>query len=431
MMNALGNSKDTKPRGHSSRAVWFLIRLIRLTVFGAVMCFAGATLPAGDAAGKAQTQESICTKTAEAAQRACRFEAEDEALIALARCYNLTDSAARAKCEQDAAAARREHLDLCDEQFGERADLCEELGEAAYDPQIDPAGFVNPLEIGKTVTPNPWYPLVPGTTRIYKGNGATVTFSITRETREILGVTCITVRDVVEKGGETIEDTKDWFAQDLSGNVWYFGEIAQNFEDGELANIDGSWTAGVDGAKPGIIMKAAPRVGDFYRQEFSLGVAEDAAEVLNLRGPASVPAASCNDCLITEDFTPIEPGAVTHKYYKPGVGPILEVKPDTGARVELVEIKTVPAALTIADLFPNFGEQGERVNLTISGSGFTPQSRVSLSGSGVRVFTQYVSGARLNASVLIAENAFTTSRDLIVSNPDGSATKANAFSIRQ
>jgi len=164
-----------------------------------------------------------------------------------------------------------------------------------------------------------------------------LTDTVTDEVKEILGVTCAVVHNLVKENGEVIEDTEDWYAQDIFGNVWYFGEIAQDFEDGELVSIDGSWKAGVDGAKAGIIMKAAPAVGDVYRQEFSLGNAEDLAEVLSLTGSEVVPAATCNgDCLVTRDFTPLQPDVSEHKYYKPGFGLILEVNPDTGDRVELV-----------------------------------------------------------------------------------------------
>ena len=116
-----------------------------------------------------------------------------------------------------------------------------------------------------------------------------------------------------------------------------FGEIAKNYEDGELVDLEGSWEAGVDGAKAGIIMKADPQVGDVYRQEFFLGDAEDMGEVLSLSGDETVPAADCdNECLVTKDYTPIEPDVEENKYYAPGVGPILEVDVETGERVELV-----------------------------------------------------------------------------------------------
>jgi hypothetical protein len=38
------------------------------------------------------------------------------------------------------------------------------------------------------------------------------------------------------------------------------------------------------------------------------------------------------------DFTPLEPEVFEYKYYAPGVGLILEVDPETGERVELVEM---------------------------------------------------------------------------------------------
>ncbi|HEX6010848.1 MAG TPA: hypothetical protein VFY87_03395, partial [Geminicoccaceae bacterium] len=163
--------------------------------------------------------------------------------------------------------------------------------------------------------------------------------SVTGETEEILGVRCTVVQDTVTLDGVLVEDTTDWFAQDRLGNVWYFEEIARNYENGDLANLDGSWRAGVDGAQPGIVMRARPRAGEVYRQEFRLGDAEDLAQVLSLSGDAAVPAASCGDCVVTRDFTPLEPDLVERKFYAPGIGLILEVDLETGERVELVEIR--------------------------------------------------------------------------------------------
>src|SRR5207244_1674521 len=106
--------------------------------------------------------------------------------------------------------------------------------------------------------------------------------AVTRNTRVILGVTCVEVHDTVTTDGELTEDTFDWFAQDRDGNVWYFGENTHELEDGLITTIDGTFMAGVNGDKPGIVMKAHPAIGDFYRQEFSLANAEDFAETLSL-----------------------------------------------------------------------------------------------------------------------------------------------------
>ena len=303
-----------------------------LAMASAVCCFMSGT---------AWAQGSgVCTRTAEVAFKACGFGVQDDLWIAEGNCDNLTDPGAQAACKKEASAAQTEGQELCEAQQEAREDTCKLLGEAAYDPQINPAKFVNPAKIGKTVVPNPFFPLVRGRTWYYKGGTQTITVTVTGDTREILGVTCAVVRDVVKDNGAVIEDTIDWYAQDVNGNVWYFGESTQEFEDGVLARIDGSWMAGMDHAKPGLIMKAIPAVGNVYRQEFSLGNAEDMAEILDLNGSATVPAASCvSNCLVTKEFTPVEPDLLEHKYYAHGIGFILEIEPATGERLELVKIK--------------------------------------------------------------------------------------------
>jgi hypothetical protein len=204
---------------------------------------------------------------------------------------------------------------------------------------LQPANFVDPADIGAGVSPNPYLPLVPGSSWVYEGEEETVTVTVTGDVKEILGVLCAVVRDVVEEDSEPVEDTDDWFAQDGEGNVWYFGEIARNYEDGELVDLEGSWKAGVDSAKIGVVMPIDPQPGAVYRQEFLLGEAEDMAEILELDGSADTPAASCGgDCLVTLEYTPLEPDSAEHKYYAPGIGMIMELDPETGEPIiELVE----------------------------------------------------------------------------------------------
>jgi hypothetical protein len=201
-------------------------------------------------------------------------------------------------------------------------------------PSPDPDDFVERID-------NPYLPLTPGTRWVYESAGVdaeTITVTVTDDTREIQGVTTTVVHDVVkEADGKVVEDTFDWFAQDTSGNVWYFGEDTTEYDDRGRPDLSGSWEAGVDGARAGLVMPAAPRVGDGYQQESSPGVAEDRAEVLSLDESANVPFDSFTDLLQTEESTPLEPGVVERKYYARGVGLVLEQTVLGGAeRVELV-----------------------------------------------------------------------------------------------
>lgn len=289
----------------------------------------------------AATPPGACSATAQDALQACHHDAEDNYWIGLGNCHNLRNGSARAACLQDAAGTRHEERQLCREQLAGRLEVCGDLGESRYDPRIDPTLFVDPKDIGKSVAPNPYLLLTRGRELTYRNGDERIKVSVTRDTAVILGVKCAVIHDIATgPGGVLIEDTIDWLAQDIYGNVWYFGEISQQFENGELASLDGSWKAGVDFAKPGLAMKAAPAVGEVYRQEFSLGNAEDLGKVLSLTASVHAPAGACSHtCLLTEDLTPIEPDTIEHKYYAPGVGLLLDLDTITGERETLIQIK--------------------------------------------------------------------------------------------
>jgi hypothetical protein len=133
------------------------------------------------------------------------------------------------------------------------------------------------------------------------------------------------VRDTVTERGQVVEDTFDWYAQDDRGNVWYVGEDTTEYEDGKPVTKEGSWEAGVDGAKAGIVMPARPKVGMQYRQEQYAGHAEDMARVLSLDEQAEVPAGHFTDVLLTREWNPLEPKVLEYKLFAKGIGPVLAI----------------------------------------------------------------------------------------------------------
>jgi hypothetical protein len=201
-----------------------------------------------------------------------------------------------------------------------------------------PPAFVSGID-------NMYLPLIPGTTFYYAGTTDGLPqfgiVAVTDDTKEILGVETTVVEDTVWVDDELVEYTLDWYAQDAQGNVWYFGEAAEQYEGGVLVGTEGSWEAGVDGAEAGIVMEADPQKHDVYQQEFYEGVAEDAAEVLNLNRRALGAYRTFRNCLETKEWSPLDPGVVEHKYYAPGVGFVLAVEVKGGKeRLELVGITT-------------------------------------------------------------------------------------------
>jgi len=198
----------------------------------------------------------------------------------------------------------------------------------------------NPADFTSSVIDNPYMPLQPGTTLVYKtaSTGEVVNFEVTRQTKVIDGVTCVVVHDTSKVDGQLEEDTLDYLAQDKFGNVWYFGEDTKTLEDGKVVSTEGSWRAGVDGALPGFIMEAHPHVGDEYSQEIAPGVAEDQAKVVSLNEVVDVPYGSGDHALETDETTPLEPSVLEHKFYLSGVGLVSTVDANTGEIEELIKI---------------------------------------------------------------------------------------------
>ncbi len=191
---------------------------------------------------------------------------------------------------------------------------------------------------------NQYFPLVRGTTKQFRKQTTagveTITTEVLPATRLVNGVSATVVRDRVFLNGALIEDTFDWYAQDVAGNVWYLGEDTKEIVNGVPVNTNGAWEWGVNGALPGIYMWADPaaQVAKAYRQEYAKGVAEDWGKVIGVGRSAAVPFGSFTGCVTTEDWVGLEPAQPhANKTYCPQIGLVLEaLTVGGGERVELI-----------------------------------------------------------------------------------------------
>jgi len=178
---------------------------------------------------------------------------------------------------------------------------------------------------------NPYYPLKPGTVWRYRGvkdgHPTVNVVTVTRKTKLVAGVRCAVVSDRLYEQGKLAEETSDWFAQDRGGAVWYYGEATRELDrKGRTISTEGSWESGVKGARPGVIMPAHPRVGQSMPQEYFKGHAEDHFKVVKLDASVTVPYGSFKRrALLTQEWTPLEPNVIDHKYYVRGIGEVEEV----------------------------------------------------------------------------------------------------------
>ncbi len=314
---------------------------------------------------RSNDRPEACFRTTQKMFRACRADVVDDFYQQSAKCLNSDEGRS---CRREARQELRDAREECGEQAESRDSLCERLPDAGpYITEVDPAYFDPDDDAFACPDGNQFYPLVVGTVTTFvnetAGEEEIIVVEVTDETREIQGVETIVVRDTVYEvdedslgngpdawePGERIEDTDDYYAVASNCDVWYFGEVSQNFEDGYLENLDGSFIAGVEGAQAGIIMKGNPQVGDVYRQEFALGDAEDAAEVLSRNAEIEIeghPEFNCGfggeECLMTEDFIANEPDGTEFKYFKPNTGFVAEQLPGGEIVLRLIKVETLP-----------------------------------------------------------------------------------------
>jgi len=173
---------------------------------------------------------------------------------------------------------------------------------------------------------NPYFPLPVGRQWVYREGAQRVEVTVTDRTKLIAnGVTARVVTDHVTERGVPVEITEDYYAQDARGTVWYLGEDTTEYVHGKPVSKEGSFEAGVDGARAGIIMPARPKVGMQFRQEFYAGHAEDRAKIVSLRERVKVPLRRYKRTLMTLETNPLEPDVLEVKFYARGVGVVLAV----------------------------------------------------------------------------------------------------------
>jgi hypothetical protein len=176
---------------------------------------------------------------------------------------------------------------------------------------------------------NSYFILEPGYQVILEGeeNGEELqlTMTVLDETKLVDGVQTRVVEEMESEGGNLVEVSRNYFAICKPTNdAFYFGEDVDIYEDGEIVSHEGTWLAGQNGAKAGMIMPGKVEVGMKYYQEIAPGVAEDRAEIVSVNEVLDTPAGKFQNVLKTEETNPLEPSEEEYKFYASGIGLIQE-----------------------------------------------------------------------------------------------------------
>ena len=120
--------------------------------------------------------------------------------------------------------------------------------------------------------------------------------------------------------GELIEVAKNFFAVDeKTGNLYYFGEDVDNYENGHIKDHHGSWQSGVNGAQFGLLLPGAPRVGFAFIEENAPRVAQDRGRIVSTSESISTTAGDFTNVVKVEETSPLD-ATLDNKYYARGIG---------------------------------------------------------------------------------------------------------------
>ncbi|MGA2264763.1 MAG: hypothetical protein ABSH28_25470 [Acidobacteriota bacterium] len=173
---------------------------------------------------------------------------------------------------------------------------------------------------------NIYFILEPGYRLTFEHGKDSLIITVLDETKIVDGVKTRIIEERETEGGQLIEVSRNYFAIDKTTNdLYYFGEDVDMYKAGKVTSHEGSWLAGVNGAKFGLMMPAKPKVGDKYYQEQAPKVALDRAEIISVTETAKVPAGAFNNVLHTRESSGLESGN-EDKWYAPDVGLIKDAE---------------------------------------------------------------------------------------------------------
>jgi len=171
-----------------------------------------------------------------------------------------------------------------------------------------------------TVGKNRYFSLQPGHRIVLQNAHEKAVITVLNETRTVAGVETRIVEEREEVDGKLKEVSRNYFAICKEhGDVFYFGEEVDDYEDGKIVGHSGGWRADDKDAKVGMIMPGTILLGARYYQEIAPG-ALDRAEIIDDTMTMKTPAGTFERCLRVEETSETEPGEREYKTYAPGVG---------------------------------------------------------------------------------------------------------------
>ena len=167
---------------------------------------------------------------------------------------------------------------------------------------------------------NRFFVLEPGHQLTLESSTEKVVITVLDETKKIGDIITRVVEEREEVDGKLKEISRNFFAICKEhGDVFYFGEEVDIYEDGKIVRHSGQWRADVKDSRAGIIMPGTVLLGARHYQEIAPN-AMDRAEILRDDLMMKTPAGTFRNCIKVEETSGIDPDELCYKTYAPGVG---------------------------------------------------------------------------------------------------------------
>jgi hypothetical protein len=174
-----------------------------------------------------------------------------------------------------------------------------------------------------------WFlPLTPGLFQVLEtpNHRVKVVVTVTNRTRVVDGVETRIVVEHEEKDGVLTEIAENYEAISTKTNaVYYFGEYATQYKDGQAVGHHGSWLAGENGNQFAMLMPGVPLLGAKFLQENAKPIALDRSQIIEEGVTIDTPAGTLRNCLRVYDTDGLDTAAPPeNKIYCHGIGNVVD-----------------------------------------------------------------------------------------------------------
>jgi hypothetical protein len=183
---------------------------------------------------------------------------------------------------------------------------------------------------------NDYFVLDPGHQLLLQGGGVRMQITVLHETKLIDGVQTRVVEEREWAKGQLQEVSRNYYAFcEQTKDVLHFGEDVEVYENGKLVRNEGTWRAGSNGNRPGLVIPGSPRPGMKYYQEIAPGVTLNRGEVVSLNETCKTSAGTFERCMKVKGTSGMDQNKLEYKYYAPQIGLVRDQK------LQLVKVRTV------------------------------------------------------------------------------------------